>query len=215
MTVERLSDRLPSGVHLRGLIDRPDRRSEWDSWLSDAERARRDTFGSEQRQREFLLGRAAARGLLADLLGCAPARVPLRRADDGAVEVRKTAWRVSIAHSDGRALAAAAQRPVGVDLERIRPRDPDVARFLLSDEEWALPATLPFGANESLILLWVLKEATLKARRTGFRTSPKELRVQVQPEAHTATLEVGEQEAWIARFARLDGFWAAVALAEA
>jgi len=168
------------------------------------------SFGARSRRREFLMGRAAARCLLAERLGVAPAAVPLRRAADEGVDVEASDWCVSIAHSGRQALAGAARQPMGVDLEQIQPRDPDVARFLLHPTERDLLDTLPYPPNEALILCWALKEAVLKARRTGFRTSPKTLRLRVEAEEGTATGTM-PGEAWRLWFARVAGCWAAVA----
>jgi len=214
MTVDVLARHLPPGVRVHGEAHETDRTTRWREWLSDEERACIKSFGAAVRRREFLTGRAAARHLLADVLGTSPSQVPLRRADDGAVDVVGTDWHVSIAHSDERALAAASRRPVGVDLERIRPRDPAVTRFLLHPEERELLDTLPYGENRSLLLCWTLKEAALKARRSGFQTSPTALRLRVAPagQAATATMEGGRQ--WQLVYAELDGFWAAVATPE-
>jgi 4'-phosphopantetheinyl transferase len=195
---------------LGGLYDEP-ATAQWRTWLSDAERERIDGFGSERRRRAFLMGRAVARHLLSDPLGVPPAAVPLRRAEDGAVDVPGTDWHLSIAHSGDRALAAAARYPIGADLERIVPRNPDVARFLLHPDERDLLDTLPYDRNRALLLLWVLKEATLKARRSGFRTSPKALRLTMNPEAQTATAVVEETERWTVPFAAWDEYWTAVA----
>jgi 4'-phosphopantetheinyl transferase len=98
-----------------------------------------------------------------------------------------------------------------VDLEHIQPRDPGVADFLFApaDRDW--PGRLPYDANASLILCWVLKEATLKARRSGFRTSPKDLQLAVDPEAETARVRVEGGREWRLVYTRLDAYWGAVA----
>ena len=211
MTVDPLARRLPEGVSLKGVVYDEAHASTWREWLSTAEADCLASFGAESRRREFLAGRAVARSLLAERMGRAPASVPLRRAADEGVDVIDSDWRVSIAHSGGRAIAAAARQPVGVDLEEIQPRDPDVARFLLHPDERELLETLPYSSNEALILCWCLKEAVLKARRTGFRTSPKELRLRIDAERGRAHGAI-QSDAWRLWFERLEGFWAVVAL---
>ena len=212
MSIDPLIRLLPSSVRVRAVAYEEERAEEWREWLSAEESACLSSFGSEKRRQEFVAGRAAARGLLADALDCLPAEVPLRRADDDAVDVDVPGWHVSIAHSGLRAIAACARHRVGVDLERIQPRDPAIARFLFAPEDRGIVEALPYDPDASLILCWALKEATLKARRSGFRTSPKDLKLDVQPDAGQANVRMEDGERWCLSFARLNGFWAAVAL---
>jgi len=210
-----LASRLAADVALLGGVYDERQTARWRSWLSGEEGECIQSFGSEQRRRHFLTGRAVARQLLSDQLGVSPAAVPLRRAEDGAVDVEEANWRLSIAHSGNRALAVAARHPVGGDVERLTPRDPEVARFLLHPDERDLLDTLPYDRNRTLLLLWTLKESVLKARRTGFRMSPKALRLTVEAEAQTATAVVDGAERWMVSFASWDDYWTSVAVPEA
>jgi 4'-phosphopantetheinyl transferase len=211
MIAEPLARRLPATVTLRAVTYAADAAKTWTTWLSAEETACLETFGAESRRREFVAGRAAARQLLADALSVPPAAVPLRRDPDGGVSVEAASWHVSIAHSGAHALAAAAGHAVGADLEHIEPRDPAVADFLFDPDDRDWPGRLPYDADAALILCWVLKEATLKARRSGFRTSPKALRLAVDPEAETATIRVEGGRVWQLVYARLGAYWGAVA----
>ena len=170
------------------------------------------SFGAEARRHDFLAGRAAARGLLGDCLGMMPVEVPLRRAADDAVDIVGHNWQVSIAHSEGRALAAAARFPVGADLEAIRSRDPAVVDFLFAPDERGCVDALPYAFDAALVLCWALKEAVLKARRSGLRRSPKDLHLTVDPPIETATVQVRDEKTWTLHYARLDGFWGTVAV---
>ncbi len=215
MTTGALARLLPSSVRVRGVAYEKEAAEEWRRWLSDEESACLASFGAEKRRQEFLAGRAAARRLLSECLRCPPGEVPLRRADDDAVDVEVPEWHVSIAHSGLRAIAACARHRVGVDLERIQARDPAIARFLFAPEDRGLVDGLPYDPDASLILCWALKEATLKARRSGFRTSPKDLMLDVQPDAGRAAVRVEGGEYWQVVFTRLDSFWATVAFPDA
>ncbi|MEP0548382.1 MAG: 4'-phosphopantetheinyl transferase superfamily protein [Rhodothermales bacterium] len=183
--------------------------------LPPGERDRVGGFGSEKRRREFALGRTTARALLADHLAVAAPDVPLRVAADGAPELDGGRLHVSIAHAatSERTLAAAAvsPRPVGVDLEVIRPRRADLYRFMLHPDEYGLLETLPHDHDAAQILVWTLKEATLKAMRTGFRVSPKKLRLSVDPERQAATVSVEEGGSWSLVYDQRDGCFVAVA----
>jgi len=185
----------------------------WEAMLSDEERGRLHGFGHEGRQHEFVMGRAAVRTLLGDWVGCAPAEVPLTVRDSGALDVPGHPYHVSLAHSGRHAISVVATQPVGVDLEEIAPRRPDLDRFLLHPDEAELLDTLPVGRDRSLILVWTLKEATLKGLGTGFRLSPKKLKLDVDTANGRATARVdGEQkQTWQVRFAEHEGCYWAVA----
>lgn len=183
--------------------------------LAPDERAQAAGFGSEKRRREFALGRATARTLLAERLAIAAPDVPLRIAADGAPELDAAALHLSIAHTataeQTLAVAAVGARPIGVDLEPIRPRRPDLYRFLLHPDEYDLLERLPHEHDAAQVLLWTLKEATLKAMRTGFRVSPKKLRLAVEPDRQIASVQVEGGANWALRYAERDGCFLAVA----
>ena len=206
------------------------RRDTWRTWLSGEELACLDTFGSEKRRREFIAGRAAARSLLARRLACDPADVPLRIADDGAVDVapspepQSAPVHLSIAHSGPHAVAVISEQPVGVDLEEIVPRDPGLERFLMAPDQRGVISDWPYAWDESLVLAWTLKEAVLKARRSGFRLSPKKLHLTLNDTGSEhegrgeATISVEGDTTWSVLFERLRftedagarSFWCAV-----
>ena len=212
MMVHALAQSLPRGVQVQGVTHDSTHAAQWRAWLSDEEQTLLSSFGAETRRHEFLAGRAAARELLGACLDVSPADVPLRRADDAAVDVVGRDWHVSIAHSGGHALAAVACYALGADLEHIKPRDPAIADFLFAPEARGLVDSLPYAPDAALVLCWALKEAVLKARRSGFRTSPKALRLAVDPARDTAAVQVEEGQAWTVFFARLGDYWGTVAV---
>lgn len=201
---------LPPDVRLQQVSFDPDRHEQRVALLSVEERARLGTFKSLKRQHAFVLGRTSARLLLADQMGLPPEAVPLRVAADGAVEVEGGPYRLSIAHTGAYAVAAAAGRDVGVDLERIAPRRLDLHRFLFHPGEYDLLDGLASERTSALILCWTLKEATLKAMRMGLRRSPKDVRLDVGPEAGSATAHIDGRH-WQLRFERRNGCYLAVA----
>lgn len=182
--------------------------------LSVGEREQVASFGSEKRRREYALGRIVARDLLAERLEVARSAVPLRVADDGAPEAVGTALHVSISHvateTQTFAVAAAAPCRLGVDLELIRPRHPDLYRFLLAPEDYGVLDTLPQGHDEAQVLIWTLKEAVLKGLRTGFRLSPKKVRLVFGVGERCAEAHVGETT-WALRYERREGCFLALA----
>lgn len=185
--------------------------------LSDAERQRLETFGSAVRRRTFALGRATLRELLAERLGMTAEGVPLEVAADGAPEVAGHALHVSLAHTatdhQTVAVAAVSPRAIGVDVEAIRPRRPDLYRFILHPDEYGLLDALPHEHDAAQVVLWALKEAVLKAQRSGFRCSPKKLRLSLDPGGHSGIVVVEGGAAWAVRYAEHEGCALAVAYA--
>ncbi len=153
------------------------------SALTPAEAERMAGFGHPSRRSQFLLGRVAARTLAGERLGVAARDVPLTVGADGAPELPRLG--VSIAHTgrDGAsaALAAVADRAVGVDLERIAARRPDLWRRILASSETHLLDQLGGPTDTVQTLLWTLKEAVLKAQRTGFRAGGTSVEVRLDP----------------------------------
>jgi 4'-phosphopantetheinyl transferase len=184
--------------------------------LSESERARADAFSNPERRHSFALGRAAARLLLAERVGCGPAEVPLVVRPGGAPALGEGAWHVSIAHA-GRgagALAGAAVggRPVGLDVERAVPRHPGLLARLLTPEEAGLPDALD-GVDEPAALVWAMKEAVLKGLGTGFRRSARSIRLTPRADALFHADDGGA--GWSVRYAREGAFWLAVAWQDA
>ncbi|MFN3597487.1 MAG: 4'-phosphopantetheinyl transferase family protein [Rubricoccaceae bacterium] len=177
------------------------------------------TFGSEARRAQFRVARYALRTLAAARLGMAPHLVPLAVEPGGAPFLREREdVFVSLAHSAGsrgaRALAAVAGRPVGVDLERLRPVAPRLAERLLVPGEAELlgqvSGALGLPADAALLAAWVLKEAVLKGERTGLRGGLRAVRLCGAPEALRAE---GLAHRWALRAALRDGFVCALAWA--
>ena len=202
---------LPQGVEVL-ITTEPD-----DSVLTSDERRRLATFRHVDRRRQFVLGRTAARRLAAARLGCAPAAVLLSLDDDGAPHLGDAF--VSIAHG-GRGdaavgAAALADRAVGIDVEVVARRRPDLWTRILRSEEQSLLDALGGPTDDAQTLVWTLKEAVLKAQRTGFRAGGRSVRLDLHadgapPEVGDATA-ASDQGDWRLRFGRIGVVWVAVA----
>lgn len=110
-----------------------------------------------------LRGLLAARGIDADALGVAFGETGKPRFEPS------VGVHFSISHSGGRVMAAVSDGPVGCDVERIAPTDPDVVRAALSPREFAAVARIPGGTerDRGFCRLWVRKESYLKALGSG------------------------------------------------
>lgn len=205
---------LPQGVEAL-LTTEPD-----DSVLTSDEHRRLASFRHVERRRQFILGRTAARTLAAAHLGCAPAEVPLSLGDDGAP--RLDGSYVSIAHGGRReasvGAAALADRAVGIDVEAVAPRRLDLWARILRPEERPLLDALGGPTDSAQTLLWTLKEAVLKAQRTGFRAGGRSVRLDlsaggVPPEEGEATA-ASDAGDWRLCYGRVGELWVAVAWAD-
>lgn len=150
----------------------------WARWLPAA-RALLDTAEAARvRRRRLMADRdlltqayAWHRLLLAAVLGCDPAAVPLFRDARGCPRLAESPFHTSLSHADGCvALAASVIGPVGIDIEpaarAIAVRD--IAAAICHPAEAAALSGLDAAAHAAALLdLWVRKEALLKAAGIG------------------------------------------------
>jgi 4'-phosphopantetheinyl transferase len=91
----------------------------------------------------------------------------------------------SVSHKRHWAAAVIADRPVGVDIERIEPKRPEMFDELACADEWSL---LPARSWLDFFRLWTAKEATLKANGVGIGEF-RQCRVTNVPDDKTMWLE--------------------------
>ena len=174
--------------------------------LSKKEKKYLETITHEKRRREFTAGRILARTHAAALLDLPPQKVKLDICEDGSLDLTDTPYSISLAHSKQGACAAIGfNTQVGIDLETIAERHENLYQFILSEEEYPLLDTLALDRDRILILCWTLKEATLKGMRTGFRCSPKKLKLHIDTENQVAEITVPGNEVWQATYMECDG----------
>lgn len=157
------------------LIDRreplhPSFRERLGASLASDERRRHDTYRRPEDRQRFLLGRGGLRRLLGGWLQLAPQAVPLAVGPHGKPHC-PIAPPFNVSHSGDLILIALhRERPVGVDVERLRP-DLDwqaVAARTLGDRTLQAITGLPAAQRPAAFLAaWCRLEARLKARGTG------------------------------------------------
>lgn len=180
--------------------------------LSEKEKAYLETITHEKRRREFIAGRILARTKAASLLGLPANEVRLDICEDGSLDLTDTPYSISLAHTkQGACAAIGLNTRVGIDLETIATRHENLHSFILSKEEYPLLESLPMDRDRILILCWTLKEATLKGMRTGFRNSPKKLRLHIDPENNVADIEAPNNEVWKAHYTEHDNAYLSIA----
>jgi len=150
-------------------------------WLSPAEAAALSRLRFPERRTKWLAGRWAAKSLLAVELGPLPLpEIVILNEESGApyAEVRGRRFdRFSISHRGNFGFCAVTGEEavsLGADLELIEPRDRALVRqFFTEDEQRAV------AASPSPILainrIWSVKEAAMKALRTGLRIDTRDV----------------------------------------
>jgi len=154
------------------------------------DRQRLDAAMQPRRRTEYLLGRALLRHALERVTGRAAASFRIRVLPDGKPEcVGGPA--ISLSHSGELAICAVAEHgAVGVDVETRRPR----TELGVIAERYFTPAEARWIAADPdarFRMLWVLKEAYLKALGSGLAGGLAALECRIEPPAIVARVADG------------------------
>jgi 4'-phosphopantetheinyl transferase len=155
--------------------------SSWFGLLDSTELKRCSSFAHERDLARFVTGRMLAKTALASLLGTGPEsiRFHTRCPDCGGPHGKPhvvglgAGWELSISHSgDVVAVAIAAGRPLGLDVERLEPWQgpglpPEYELVLTPAERAAVEALPPERRARACLAYWTRKEAVLKATGEG------------------------------------------------
>lgn len=143
-------------------------------YLHDQEREYYHSLKFEKRIRSYLLGRFVAKRAVAALTGEANLReifiqpgIFTQPVVSGISNIQ-----VSITHCDdfGAALAFPEVHPLGIDIERISPRERVALERQITQAEKNQISSCPFSYEAGLTMLWTAKEALSKVLKTGLMT---------------------------------------------
>lgn len=152
--------------------------------LSPDEQARAARLIAPARRQQFIAARAGLRRLLGAYTGIAPAALTFVYGDEGKPALAEPAplaafglhesgtLHFNLAHSGDIALVGLARRPLGIDLETIRPLAAldQMAPMIFSAQEQAALAALPSAQQLGAFFRgWARKEALMKADGGGFK----------------------------------------------
>lgn len=85
-------------------------------------------------------------------------------------------YHFNVSHSGTLGLCALSDRPVGVDIERVRPRKEGLPAYALDERELGWFRTR--GENwADFYTLWTMKEARIKCTGEGLRRPPRKITV--------------------------------------
>ena len=152
--------------------------------LPPDEQERAAAFLREQDGRRWAASRWALRRVLGRYLDRPPAEVELELGENGKPRLRNRDLEFNLSHSEGLALVAVADRPVGVDVEAIRPGRDVLAlaqRALPAGESEAVRAASPEERERAFYRAWARHEARLKCLGTGLGAPAREAPVTVVP----------------------------------
>ena len=154
----------------------------WTDVLSPAERVRASRFGMPLLHDRYVIGRTALRTVLANMLGLAPADIPIVRGSRGRPRLEGSeALDFNVSHTAGVAMIGVTDTGrIGVDVER-GDRAINVSgiarKFLTERERNVVAAMEADAARRAVLTLWTCKEAMSKA--TGDALSAPFARIDV------------------------------------
>ena len=135
--------------------------------MMDETRRRRVSDIAGEDDRSTVAGELLARRALAERLGCGEDNVPLRWDDTGKPAADAEGVYVSVSHSGPYAVCAAADVPVGVDVEVVRSADEKFMRRVCSEAEMAYIRVGDDGDCARFWEIWTAKEALFKLTGRG------------------------------------------------
>lgn len=167
--------------------------------LSSDELSRAKRFYKEQHRHRFIAGRGILRTILGRYLGVEPQQLQFSYQPLGkpvlADNFSDSGLWFNLTHSQGLALCAVSRdRPVGIDLEYIRPISDvlNLAKRYFSSGEYAVMRSLPpHQMQEVFFRYWTCKEAYLKATGAGI-SQLEQIEVLLTPE-EPAKLKIDQQ----------------------
>jgi 4'-phosphopantetheinyl transferase len=168
-------------------IELQTRHSEDSSSLSADELTRASRFASDVDSRRYIVARAGMRSVLARFAGVSPAALIFRYSPRGRpiLAAPDTALMdFNLTHSGDVALLAISRGRVGVDVESLRRRPPDImgiaSRYFSPGELTSLSCLPPPARWRRFVTIWTSKEAVAKAVGAGLAVL-REVEVGVAP----------------------------------
>lgn len=147
-----------------------------EAWLSQAEHARAECFGSARLRAIYVAGRAFLRWVLGAELSMAPGALPIHEGRRGRPQLEdQRTVDFNVSHTGSRAVVALLHDPsdrfrVGVDIERFdRKADSDrlACRVLSSDEQASIRRLSGKERQDRFLHYWTCKEALSKTTGDG------------------------------------------------
>jgi 4'-phosphopantetheinyl transferase len=139
-------------------------------FVSDDRRQRVKKFFRREDACRSIVGEALAKYCVGKAAGVPPDTISFRVDSFGKphLDLREKEIQFSVSHSGSWVVCAVDEGPVGIDVERVRKYDPDIAkRFYHPNEYTALIALPEHERNDRFFDLWTIKESYIKALGKG------------------------------------------------
>jgi len=151
----------------------------WYSLMSIDKQHRVDRFRFADDKKRTIIGEMLARKAIAEWCGVAPESVTFGTKEHGKPYAKDLAVEFNISHSGDMVVCAVDDKPIGIDIEQIRPIDLTVAKRFCTDEELLYlfgdtPKEQEFTYTTDTKMLtrffelWTMKEAYGKCSGIGF-----------------------------------------------
>jgi len=157
--------------------------------LSESEKIKADRFKFPQHQRRYQAVHGILRIILGRYLNIDPAQINFTHSDRGKPylidDCNPLNLQFNLSHSENRAiLGISRDRPIGVDLEKIRPMgnaEQLAERFFCASEYALLTQAIPAERDKLFFQLWTAKEAYLKATGEGISGGLNQVEIALNP----------------------------------
>ena len=164
--------------------------------LTPSEREIFERLAVDKRKQDWLAGRIAGKRAVQKETGLPFHRIEIRVEESGRPRVfaggQASELFLSITHSADFAAAIAGRAPIGLDLEKIEPRDRSFEDLVLTAEDRArLDGLTGVERDQHLTLLWCEKEAYAKLIGDGLRIPFAELAVPAGVTMERGTIDLG------------------------
>ncbi len=145
----------------------------WYSLMSDSKKKRVDRFRFKDDKKRTVVGEMLARKAITEWCSIAVEDIIFDITEHGKPFVKGLTVEFNISHSEDIVVCAINDKPIGVDIEKIRPIDLSIAKRICTDEELNYifnhtPTESDFSYTEDVALLtrffeiWTAKEAISK-----------------------------------------------------
>ena len=159
------------------------------SLLSESEKLKADRFKFPQHQRRYQAVHGILRMILARYLSLDPTQINFTHSDRGKPyltdDCNPLNLQFNLSHSENMAiLGINRDRPIGVDLEKIRPMENAeqlAERFFCASEYALLTQAIPAERDKLFFQLWTAKEAYLKATGEGISGGLNQIEIALNP----------------------------------
>lgn len=170
---------------------------EYDRWyelMDEEKKARVDRFRFVEDKKRTVAGEMLARKAISKWCNVPAESVVFEKNNYGKPFAKELAVEFNVSHSGDMVVCAVSDRPIGIDVEQIRPMRDSVAKRICSQEEldyWSDPSISEAERLNRFFEIWTAKEAYCKCIGIGIQDFAQ-LRQQNVLEMERTTTLLGE-----------------------